>query len=94
MEAYKKDHPAQSLFRKKRVNFRKLFKILSWDLPLIIGLFYHKNSLKEKRIGFVNLDLLGRQEASSSNQRHSSETQNYYDVYRNRIMFPIVTSQR
>ena len=87
LEAYKKDHPVR-VYLEKRGLTQKTIQDFELGFAPDNWSFLSQKLLKERELA-CQLGLIRKQ--ASSNQRHSSETQNYYDVYRNRIMFPIVT---
>ena len=86
LETCKKDHPARIYLEKRGLtqetikNFELGYAPDSWS-------FLSQKLLKESQLA-CQLGLIKKQ--SSSSQNHSSEAK-YYDVYRNRIMFPIIT---
>ena len=88
LETCKKDHPAR-VYLEKRGLTSKTIKDFELGYAPDGWSFLSQKLIKEKEL-LCQLGLIIKKQASSSSQNHSPETR-YYDVYRNRIMFPIIT---
>ncbi len=87
LETCKKDHPVR-VYLEKRGLTQKTIQDFELGYAPDNWSFLSQKLLKERNIA-CQLGLIRQQ--TSSAQNHSFKMKNYYDVYRDRIMFPIVT---